>query len=192
MVMHIQEEPLGPRNEYAQGVADRVAENQAKLAGDHPAANKGKKCRNDQENIPKVLCPCGRGPDACCAYSKCVHQLDALCHRRGPACLMPPATSLLPHAGCVVPWAGSSLPCASCHMPSAQGGGPACLMPPATSLLPHAGCVVLWAGSSLPCASCHMPSAQGGGPACLKPPAWALAVDLSVGCSISASSSGSV
>ena len=71
MVMHLQEEPPEPLNEYAQGRADRVAENQARLAAseihamrnelasDQPAAKRGRKRRADQENIPKVLCSRG-------------------------------------------------------------------------------------------------------------------------------------
>ena len=32
MIMHLQEEPLGPLNEYAQRRVDNIAENQARLA----------------------------------------------------------------------------------------------------------------------------------------------------------------
>ena len=39
------------------------------LASDQPAAKKGRKCRNGQENILKVLCPCGCGANTCCAQS---------------------------------------------------------------------------------------------------------------------------
>ena len=82
MVMHLQEEPPEPLNEYAQGRVDRITFNQARmaasglgamgdeLASDQPAAKKGRKRRKGQENIPKVLCSCGCGANACCAQSQ--------------------------------------------------------------------------------------------------------------------------
>ena len=82
MIMHLQEEPLGPLNEYAQCRVDNIAENQARLAASvlgatinvleatQPAANEGKKRRADQENIPKLLCSCGCGANTCCAQSQ--------------------------------------------------------------------------------------------------------------------------
>ena len=86
LVMHVQEEPL---TEYAQSCLNKQAENQARLKASglramcdaleeatKPAAKKGKKRRADQENIPKVLCACGRDANTCCAQSRhgsCLH-----------------------------------------------------------------------------------------------------------------------
>ena len=83
IVMHLQEEPREPLNAYAQQREDQIADNQARLAASglgaacqalekatQPAANKGKRRRADQENIPQVLCSCGCGANTCCAQSQ--------------------------------------------------------------------------------------------------------------------------
>ena len=82
MVMRLQEEPLEPLPEYEQNRQARIKQRQATLAASglgatvneldeatQPTAKKSKKRRTDQENIPKVLCPCGCGANTCCAQS---------------------------------------------------------------------------------------------------------------------------